>query len=64
VGRTGTMIGCGLVEQGMSGPAAIERIADLRKHTPDSSKRSPETEAQRRYIREWRPTATSAPGDP
>lgn len=34
VGRTGTMIGCWLVEEGMSGPAAIDRIAELRKHTP------------------------------
>ena len=54
VGRTGTMIGCWLVEEGMSGPAAIERIAELRKHTPDSYRQSPETDEQRRYICEWR----------
>lgn len=58
VGRTGTMIGCWLVEQGMSGRAALERIGELRQHTPDGYKRSPETEAQRRYVCEW-----SAPKD-
>jgi protein tyrosine/serine phosphatase len=58
VGRTGTMIGCWLVEQGKTGPEALERIAELRKSTPDGSKRSPETDAQRRYVCEWisRPT--------
>jgi len=53
VGRTGTMIGCWLVEQGKTGPEALERIAELRKPTPDGAKRSPETEAQRRYVCEW-----------
>jgi protein tyrosine/serine phosphatase len=55
VGRTGTMIGCWLVEQGMSGPAALERIAELRQHTPDGYKRSPESNAQRRYVCDWKP---------
>lgn len=53
VGRTGTAIGCWLVEQGLGGPEAIERIAQLRVHTPDGYKRSPETEAQCRYVCEW-----------
>ena len=53
IGRTGTVIGCWLVEQGLAGPAAIERIAHLRAPTPDSWKRSPETDEQCRYICEW-----------
>jgi|SoiMethySBSTD1v2_1073268.scaffolds.fasta_scaffold532272_2 Predicted protein-tyrosine phosphatase len=57
VGRTGTMIGCWLVEQGMTGHEALDRIAELRKHTPGGYKRSPETEAQRRYVCEWPPTS-------
>jgi hypothetical protein len=53
IGRTGTVIGCWLVEEGLAGPAAIARIAELRADTPDGRRASPETEAQRRYIREW-----------
>lgn len=54
IGRTGTVIGCWLVEQGIVGRQAIERIATLRARTPDGYKQSPETEEQRRYICEWR----------
>jgi len=57
VGRTGTAIGCWLVEQGMTGSAAIERIAELRKLTIGGSNRSPETDEQRRYICNWRTAA-------
>ena len=53
VGRTGTMIGCWLREQGMTGAQALERIAELRKELPDGFRRSPETEEQRRYVCEW-----------
>lgn len=54
IGRTGTVIGCWLVESGMTGLDAIDRIAELREHTPDRSARSPETEQQREYICEWK----------
>jgi protein-tyrosine phosphatase len=53
VGRTGTVIGCWLVEQGLTGAGAIEKIAELRKRTPDGHRRSPETDEQCRYICEW-----------
>ena len=53
VGRTGTVIGCLLVEEGLAGPAAIERIAELRAGTPERSRRSPESEEQCRYVCEW-----------
>ena len=62
VGRTGTVIGCWLVEEeGLSGREAIEKIAQLRKGTPDGYKRAPETDAQRRYVGEWR-AAKEPPG--
>jgi protein tyrosine/serine phosphatase len=54
IGRTGTVIGCWLVEQGLAGDEAIAHIAELRRHTPDGHMPSPENEDQRRYICEWR----------
>lgn len=53
VGRTGTVAGCWLVEEGLSGPVAISRIAELRNATPDGARRSPETEEQCDYICGW-----------
>ena len=61
IGRTGTVIGCWLVERGLSGAAAIHRIAELRKHTPDAFKRSPESDEQRHYICEWKSEETPPP---
>lgn len=54
IGRTGTVIGCWLVEGGMTGLDAMDRIAELREGTPNRFARSPETEEQRRYICDWR----------
>lgn len=53
VGRTGTIIGCWLVEYGADGASAIARIAELRQRTPDGFKPSPETHEQRRYVCDW-----------
>jgi protein-tyrosine phosphatase len=53
IGRTGTVIGCWLVEAGLAGEAAIERIAELRDRTPERWTRSPETDEQCRYVCEW-----------
>jgi hypothetical protein len=50
IGRTGTVVGCYLVRQGWSGPAALNEIARLRAGTPDGYRRSPETEEQERMI--------------
>jgi len=55
VGRTGTVVGCYLVEQGMSGDDAIEHLAGLRKGTPKASRKSPETGEQEEMIRSWVP---------
>ena len=54
IGRTGTVVGCWLVESGMTGVEAIARIAELRANTSDRFTRSPETDPQRRYICDWR----------
>jgi len=52
IGRTGTVIGCWLVESGLSGADAIARIAELRSHISGTIP-SPETDGQCRYICEW-----------
>jgi len=51
IGRTGTVVGCHLVEGGLDGEAALERIAELRGGLDEA--RSPETEEQRRLVRGW-----------
>lgn len=53
IGRTGTVVGCWLVEQGLTGDEALSRIAHLRRGIPDSRVRSPESDEQCRYVREW-----------
>lgn len=59
VGRTGTVVGCHLVESGHSGDEALDEVArlfgtmskeKLRNH-PDGS---PETDAQKTMIRGWK----------
>jgi protein tyrosine/serine phosphatase len=54
IGRTGTVIGCWLVEEGLAGVDAIARIAELRSTLPDRTIRSPETDEQCGYVCEWR----------
>jgi hypothetical protein len=55
VGRTGTVVGCYLVRQGMTGDEALQQIAvwwpDMAKayRAPDS----PETRQQKAYVRAW-----------
>lgn len=65
VGRTGTVVGCHLVDQGHSGDEALAKVArlfatmsmeKLRNH-PDGS---PETEAQRAMIRTWKKAPSPA----
>lgn len=55
VGRTGTIIGCWLVRHGKSGDEALQTIAS---HWTSIAKRhrhprSPETEGQMFYVRQW-----------
>jgi len=53
IGRTGTVIGCFLVDRGKQGNEALAQIAAWRQGTPDGWKQSPETEAQRQMVRGW-----------
>jgi protein-tyrosine phosphatase len=53
IGRTGTVVGCYLVQQGMDGQAALDRIAQLRRGTPDGRRASPETGAQCQMVLGW-----------
>jgi len=56
VGRTGTALGCWLVEQGLSGPDALALIAHKRSGLARlaAMPRSPETDAQRSFVLRWR----------
>jgi len=58
VGRTGTVVGCALVEQGRTGDEALDHIRTLWKQMSDDKRRrhpeSPETRQQEQYIRDWR----------
>jgi hypothetical protein len=60
VGRTGTAVGCWMVEQGLSGDAALATIAAKRQVVSRLalSPRSPETDAQREFVRRWMPHTT------
>jgi protein-tyrosine phosphatase len=57
IGRTGTVVGCWLAEQGVAqGEEAIEKIAELRATWDDPTiyRDSPETETQRNIVRSWK----------
>jgi len=56
-GRTGTVIGCYLARHGVAtGNEALQELNRLRSHTADADKQAPDTEAQRQFVRDWRPT--------
>ncbi len=57
VGRTGTTVGCYLVERGMSGEQALARLAELFQTAEQSSyfAASPETYAQANFVLQWKP---------
>jgi len=61
VGRTGTAIGCWLVEQGLVGEEALALIARKRRALARLalSPRSPETDAQREFVLRWAPVRGS-----
>jgi len=54
IGRTGTVVGCHLVRSGMRGVVALHEIAQLRRGLPGGEFESPETAAQRQFVRDWR----------
>jgi ADP-ribosylglycohydrolase len=55
IGRTGTVIGCHLVEQGNSGEQALSKLNSLWLQNPRSEMwpEVPETEEQRRFVAQW-----------
>jgi len=61
VGRTGTVVGCYLIRHGMSAKKALERVDMLYKTRPQNYflARSPETEEQFDFVRNWRETPSS-----
>ena len=56
VGRTGVIVGCWLVRHGRTGDEALERLAELWRDCPKSSRhpRSPQMPEQVDYVRNWR----------
>jgi protein-tyrosine phosphatase len=52
IGRSGTVVGCHLVEEGLSGEEALEEIRRLRLEG-GCHPHSPETEAQFAMVRRW-----------
>ena len=53
-GRTGTVIGCWLVEQGRA-KDPIEALKSLRANCGKSSRRSPDTDDQEAFVESWDP---------
>ena len=60
VGRTGTLVGCLLVDDGTPPEKAIARMAELRRGTARDDRPSPETDEQRALIERW--ASDGAPG--
>jgi hypothetical protein len=53
IGRTGTVVGCWLVEAGMSGTDALRAMTRLREKSWKYRLPSPETAAQRDFVCNW-----------
>ena len=52
-GRTGVVVGCYLVRQGLSGHEALEKIKDLRRYEAEGNLPSPQTTSQREMVISW-----------
>ncbi|HEY6454785.1 MAG TPA: protein-tyrosine phosphatase family protein [Steroidobacteraceae bacterium] len=62
IGRTGTVLGCRLVEQGLTGSAALDALNRAWQQC-DRARRwasIPETAEQSRFVADWQPDAASA----
>jgi ADP-ribosylglycohydrolase len=57
IGRTGMVVGCLLVERGLTGEEALEELARLWQQSERSKlwPNVPETDAQTNYVRRWKP---------
>jgi protein tyrosine/serine phosphatase len=58
IGRTGTVVGCWLIEAGQASGDALAAIATLRTGIKKCGTPSPETAEQSAYVRDW-PVPTS-----
>ena len=55
IGRTGTVVGCYLVRHGIAvGAEALAKIKKLRRNDPSAYIQSPETIAQRAFVKNWK----------
>ena len=54
IGRTGTVVGCYLVEQGFTGEQALAQIMILRQNLGRLWGSSPETDEQREFVLNWK----------
>jgi hypothetical protein len=63
IGRTGTVLGCQLVEQGMTGEAALDALNRAWQQCARASRwpSIPETAAQRRFVSAWEADSRAAP---
>lgn len=63
VGRTGTVVGCWLVRQGRTGDESLGQIAEWWQHVEKVHRQpfSPETPAQRDYVRTWTEPSSRSP---
>lgn len=63
IGRTGMVVGCLLVERGLTGAQALDELARLWRQSERSKlwPNVPETEAQTEYVRLWRPRKLDFP---
>ena len=57
VGRTGTVVGCHLVETGLSGRESLHRLAELWQSVEKRRRKphTPETREQERFVLDWCP---------
>lgn len=63
IGRTGTVIGCYLAEQGLDGAEALSQLNRLWRQCARSAlfPRVPQTEEQAEYVRQWAERCRQAP---
>lgn len=54
-GRTGTTVGCWLVERGQAGHEALESLKGLRATCRKARRRSPDTDEQTKFVEGWLP---------
>jgi protein-tyrosine phosphatase len=63
IGRTGTVLGCRLVEQGLSGEAALDELNRAWRQCARAQRWAtiPETREQRQFVATWEPAPNRTP---